>query len=70
MEGQQPEKKEKMTDMELFLSLAGHIKQPCEDLEGNNIRDFYIREAKRVLPTFTNEYAKGLLEDLIKEYSV
>lgn len=63
------EKKEKATDMELALFLTEHINDPCEDLEGNNIRDFYIREAKRALDEFKDPKAKQLLEDVIQRYS-
>ena len=58
------------TDMELVLVLIRHINEPCEDLEGNNIRDFYIREAKSVLPTIQNVTAKEMLEEVIQRYSV
>lgn len=63
------ENKEKATDRELALFLIKHINNPCEDLEGNNIRDFYIREAKKVLETFQDVESKQLLEDVIKKYS-
>ncbi|MGM0628815.1 MAG: hypothetical protein ACQESA_00095 [Patescibacteria group bacterium] len=63
------EKKEKATDMELALFLTEHINDPCEDLEGNNIRDFYIREAERALDEFKDPKAKQLLEDVIQRYS-
>jgi len=63
------EKKEKATDMELASFLIQHINNPCEDLQGNNIRDFYIREAKRALDTFQDPQAKQLLENTIKRYS-
>ncbi len=64
-----PERREKATDMELASFLIKHINDPCEDLQGNNIRDFYIREAKRALDTFQNPKAKQLLEDTIQKYS-
>ncbi|MFA5318716.1 MAG: hypothetical protein WC323_04605 [Patescibacteria group bacterium] len=63
------EKREKATDMELALFLIKHINNPCEDLHENNIRDFYIREAKKALDTFRNPEAKQLLEDIIQKYS-
>jgi hypothetical protein len=62
------EKKEKATDMELAVFLAYHIDNPCEDLSGNNIRDFYVREAKRVLENFQDAEAKKLLIDVIQKY--
>ena len=63
---------EKASDMEIALFLTRHIDDPCEvevapgQLE--NIRDFYIREAKRLLLKMTNPNAKQLLELKIKEY--
>ena len=68
-EGESP-KKEKATDMALALYLIGHIEKPCEYEEGKNIRDFYIREAKRVLPTFQNQEARALLEKFIQKYAI
>lgn len=63
------EENQKATDMEMALFLAGHIKNPCEDLQGHNIRDFYIREAKKIMKSFKDTEAKKLLEDIIKIYS-
>lgn len=63
------EKRKKATDMELASFLMGHINNPCEDLQGNNVRGVYIREARRVLKTFQNPLAKQLLENTIKRYS-
>ncbi|MDP3900134.1 MAG: hypothetical protein Q8Q23_03585 [bacterium] len=62
------EKKEKVTDMELTLFLIKHINNPCEDLHGNNIRYFYIKEAKRALDTIQDLETKKMLEDIIKKY--
>jgi hypothetical protein len=62
------EKKEKATDMELALFLIQHINSPCENPQKTNIRNFYIREAKRALDTFQNPQAKQLLEDAIQKY--
>ena len=60
------------TDMELAIFLAGHIDNPCtvEVAPGQveNIRQFYLAEAKKLLPTMTNPGAKDVLEDKIKEY--
>ena len=60
---------EKATDLELALFLIKHIDDPCEDLQGNNIRDFYLREAKRALGTMRDPEAKKKLEDAIRKYS-
>ncbi|OGF43957.1 hypothetical protein A2555_02340 [Candidatus Falkowbacteria bacterium RIFOXYD2_FULL_39_16] len=56
------------TDMELATFLIKHINDPCEDLDGNNIRDFYIREAKRALLAFNDDEARRLLETTIDKY--
>jgi len=63
------EKKEKATDMELVQFLIGHINNPCEDSHGNNLRDFYIKEAKKVLDKIQDLEAKKTLEDIIQKYS-
>jgi len=59
---------EKASDIELALFLIKHIEKPCEDLEGNNIRSFYIREAQRILNTIKNPDAKKLLVDTMDKY--
>ncbi|MFA5413584.1 MAG: hypothetical protein WC348_03535 [Patescibacteria group bacterium] len=63
------ERKERESDMELALFLIKHIQEPCKDLDGNNIRDFYVREAKKALDDFENPEAKRLLENILKRYS-
>lgn len=63
------EKKEKATDMESVLFLIEHINNPCEDSHGNNLRGFYIREAKRALDKIQDSAAKKILEDVIQKYS-
>jgi len=63
------EKKEKATDMEFALFLIQHINNPCEDPQGNNLRDFYIKEAQKSLDTFQDQETKQVLEDAIKKYS-
>jgi len=63
------EKIEQPTDMEFALFLVQHINNPCEDSQGNNRRDFYIREAKKALETIQNPGAKQLLENIIQKYS-
>jgi hypothetical protein len=64
-----PKNREVASDMAYALFLIKHIEEPCEDAHGNNIRDFYIREAKKVLPTFTNSDAKKVLQDAIDMHS-
>ncbi len=57
------------TDIELARFLIKHLDQPCEDLEGNNVRNVYLREAKKVLPTIVDVEARKLLEESIERYS-
>lgn len=63
------ERREEATDMELAFFLIKHIENPCEDLHGNSIRDFYIREAEKALTTIQDLKAKKMLEATIKKYS-
>ena len=67
-----PEKIPAATDIELAMFLITHLDNPCEvEIEPGqteNIREFYLREAKAVLSKITNPEAKSLLEDKIKEY--
>lgn len=60
------------SDMEVAEFLAGHIDNPCEvevaPGQVENIRDFYIREAKKLLPKITDLEAKRLLELKMQEY--
>lgn len=63
--------KEKASDMELAEFLIKHIDNPCTvEVEGRveNIRSFYIREAKRALETMTDSAAIDLLKRKIQEY--
>ena len=63
---------EKASDMEIADFLIGHIDGPCEvevsPGKWENIRHFYIDEAEKQLPTFTDEVAKQKLIDKIAEY--
>lgn len=62
----------KATDMETALFLAGHIDNPCEaEVEPGkfeNIRKFYLREAKEQLLKIKEPNARRFLELKIKEY--
>lgn len=61
---------DKATDRELADLLAYHIEHPCvEPRTGANIKPFYIREAKRIIGTFTDPAAKKTLEESINKYS-
>jgi len=57
------------TDMEYVLFLSRHIENPCEDLHGHNIRDFYIRETRKALASFSSPEAKRMFENVICKYS-
>lgn len=61
------------SDREIVDLLIEHIKNPCkvELAQGKiaNIRDFYIREANRLIPTLNNEDERARIEDVIKKYS-
>jgi len=62
----------KATDMEIALFYATHIDNPCvaEVKPGKfeNIREFYLREAKKALLKMEEPYAKRYLELKIEEY--
>ena len=61
----------KASDIEVAVMLSGHIENPCT-CESNgkvyDIRDFYIREAERLLPTLTNPFARELLQGSVNKY--
>ncbi len=59
----------KATDSEIALLLIKHIENPCADLQGNDIREFYIRLAEKQLTTMKNSAARTLLGKAIKKYS-
>ncbi len=63
---------EKISDIETVILLASHIENPCEvEVNGKkeNIRYFYINEAKKILPRLMNPYAKEYLEDVISKFN-
>ena len=60
---------EKPTDLEFALFLIKHIKNPCGDGQGNDLRDFYLKEAERALETMEDVEAKELLKSIIREHS-
>ena len=70
---EEPEKvPEKASDMELAVFLAKHIENPCEvEVEPGkreNIREFYLREAKNMISKMADLDAKKFLEFKIEEY--
>lgn len=58
--------------MEFVLAIAAHIDNPCEvEIEPGqieNIRKFWIQEAKNALGTITIDVAREILIAKIKEY--
>lgn len=62
---------EKILDMESVLFLITHIENPCTtvvDGETHNIRDFYLREADKLIPKLINPHARELLQGSIEKY--
>ncbi|MFC1722780.1 hypothetical protein ACFL0V_01445 [Nanoarchaeota archaeon] len=55
------------TDVEFAIGLADHIRNPCVDLDGNNIRDFYIRQAEKVMDSL-NRPAQAFLRSVLVDY--
>jgi hypothetical protein len=56
---------------ESAMFLMKHIDAPCVDpTTGQNIRQFYINEAKRLLPKVENPFLKEALETRIAQYSL
>ena len=58
------------SQMEIAVCMAGHIMHPCGDLEGHNLRGFYIRESKRMidLKKIRAPEAVSMLLDIIEIY--
>jgi len=60
-----------LVDMEIAMKLTTHIENPCSvnvGGESHNIRGFYIRLAKEVMPIITSPYAKEFLESVLRQY--
>ena len=59
-------------DSDVALFFARHIDHPCEaEVQPGvfeNIRGFYLREAERLLGTFTDPVAREMLEKKIGQY--
>ena len=60
---------EPATDMEVVLFLAQHIENPCEDSNGNNLRDDYLRYARNTLKNMKDQNARNTLQRVIEIYS-
>ena len=63
---------EGVADMDVALFFTRHIDYPCEaEVQPGvfeNIRGFYLREAERLLGTFTDPVAREMLEKKIGQY--
>jgi len=61
-----------LTDFEIALGLANHIQNPCEvNVRGQtyNIRDFYLRLTKQIIPTLNDSYAIEFLNSVVIKYN-
>lgn len=56
---------EKASDQQVADFFEKHIKKPCGTKAGD-LEDFYKREAKKIIPTFTDEAARRQLGKAIK----
>jgi len=64
-------KSDRWSDVETALFFKKNIENPCVNLiDVKNSREFYIKEAKQVIKSFTHIYAKSFLEEEIKKYSL
>jgi hypothetical protein len=59
-------------DLELVLSWIQRFKNLAEYEKGNDAKEIYLKEAKKILETrdFTDPIAKEMLEAEIKKYEV
>lgn len=58
-------------DFSIALGIANHVKSPCGAcINGINhdLKDFYIRLAKKTITSLKDEYAKDFLEEIVKIY--
>lgn len=62
----------KISDMSSVLSLVSQIECPCS-VEANgrtyNIRDFYLKEAERLMPSLISSNARDLLHFYLNKYN-
>jgi hypothetical protein len=57
------------SDIEVATFLIRHIQNPCKEITtGQAIRDFYIREARAMLPNMESLHARELLKAEIRKY--
>lgn len=60
---------EKATDMQLASELIKHLIDPCGEPDGNNLRDFYIRESIKSLSKMKDPDAIKMLKNAVDAYS-
>lgn len=60
---------EKATDMQLASELIKHLIDPCGEPDGNNLRDFYIRESIKSLGKMKDPDAIKILKNAVDAYS-
>ncbi len=69
----QSERERTASDKEVADFFIKHIEKPCElDIGGGfirNIREFYIREAERILPKFTDQDSINKLRTELDKYA-
>ena len=57
------------TEIEVALFYAAHIENPCvEPITGKNIREIYLREARRKIESFIDPNAISFLESIMRNY--
>jgi hypothetical protein len=60
-----------LTDIEIALTLARHIKNPCGTMvngKNYNLRYFYLELADKNLSDLKDEHAKRFLESVVRMY--
>jgi len=63
------EQREMASDIEIAMKLIQHIEEPCEAPTGDNIREFYLNEARKVLETMKEPSARALLQEVVDKYT-
>jgi hypothetical protein len=60
-----------LTDIEIALTLARHIKNPCSTIvngKNYNLRSFYLELAYKNLSELKDEHSKKFLESIVNMY--
>lgn len=70
---EESEDRPKATDAKVAEFFIRHIENPCEveisPGEVGNIREFYLREANRILETMTDPVAQEKLKEAVERFS-